>query len=121
MPAATSPASAPSGGPTPAELQGSWELVSISGKTLKNLGRLELVIRGSHYGFPIGLVRGQIVARGNEIDFYNEDLCGLAFPKGVGRYRWSLAAEALHLELIGRDPCANRVGVLNDATYRRSG
>jgi hypothetical protein len=63
-------------------------------------------------------VRGEIVAQGNEVDLYNEDLCGLAFPKGVGRYRWSLAGETLHLDLIGRDPCG-RAGVLNDATYRR--
>jgi hypothetical protein len=108
--------SRPAGGPTPAELQGSWELVSKSGKTLKN--RFELVIPARHYGFPIGLVRGEIVAQGNEVDLYNEDLCGLAFPKGVGRYRWTLAGEMLHLDLIGKDPCA-RAGVLNDATYRR--
>jgi hypothetical protein len=82
----------PSGGPTPAELQGSWELVSKSGKTFKN--RFELVIPARHYGFPIGLVRGEIVAQGNEVDLYNEDLCGLAFPKGVGRHRWTLAARA---------------------------
>jgi hypothetical protein len=82
VPAATSSGSAPSGGPTPGQLQGSWELVSISGKPLKNLGRLELVIREGHYGFPIGLVRGQIVARGNEVDLYNEDLCALAFSQG---------------------------------------
>jgi hypothetical protein len=116
VPTATIPEIAPSGGPTPAELQGSWELVSKSGKTFKN--RFELVIPARHYGFPIGLVRGEIVAQGNEVDLYNEDLCGLAFPKGVGRYRWTLAGEMLHLDLIGKDPCAC-AGVLNDATYRR--
>ena len=77
------------------------------------------MIRARHYGFPIGLVRGEIVAQANEVDLYNEDLCGLAFPKGVGRYRWSLAGETLHLDLIGKDPCATRAGVLNEATYRR--
>jgi hypothetical protein len=51
-------------------------------------------------------VRGEIVAQGNEVDLYNEDLCGLAFPKGVGRYRWTLAGEMLHLDLIGKDPRA---------------
>jgi hypothetical protein len=116
VPTATIPEIAPSGGPTPAKLQGSWELVSKSGKTFKN--RFELVIPARHYGFSIGLVRGEIVAQGNEVDLYNEDLCGLAFPKGVGRYRWALAGEMLHLDLIGKDPRA-RAGVLNDATYRR--
>jgi hypothetical protein len=48
------------------------------------------VIPARHYGFSIGLVRGEIVAQGNEVDLYNEDLCGLAFPKGVGRYRLDL-------------------------------
>jgi hypothetical protein len=100
VPTATIPEIAPSGGPTPAKLQGSWELVSKSGKTFKN--RFELVIPARHYGFSIGLVRGEIVAQGNEVDLYNEDLCGLAFPKGVGRYRWGLAGEILHLDLIGK-------------------
>jgi hypothetical protein len=85
VPTATIPEIAPSGGPTPAKLQGSWELVSKSGKTFKN--RFELVIPARHYGFSIGLVRGEIVAQGNEVDLYNEDLCGLAFRKGSVRAR----------------------------------
>jgi len=55
------------------------------------------------------------------VDFYNEDLCDLAFPEGVGRYRWIVNGELLHLDPIERDPCATRGGVLDDATYRGTG
>jgi hypothetical protein len=117
-PTMTSSENPVSGGPAPAELQGRWLLVSISKKAFKN--RFELVIRDRHYGFPLGLVRGSIVAQGNEVDFYNEDLCDRACPEGIGRYRWNVRGDMLHLDLIGEEPCANRAGVLDDATYRRS-
>jgi hypothetical protein len=110
---------APSGGPAPTKLQGHWLLISKSGHTFKN--RFELVIRGRQYGFPVGLVRGQVVAQNVEVDFYNEDLCDLAFPEGVGRYRWKVTGKLLHLDRIEKDPCATRAGVLVDATYRRIG
>jgi hypothetical protein len=110
---------APTGGPAPTKLQGRWLLISKSGHTFKN--RFELAIRDHQYGFPVGLVRGSIVAQGKKVDFYNEDLCGLAGPEGIGQYRWDVRGEILHLDLIGEDPCANRAGVLDDATYRRTG
>jgi hypothetical protein len=108
----------PSGGPAPTRLQGQWLLISKSGHTFKN--RFELVIRDRQYGFPVGLVRGQVVAHGVEVDFYNEDLCDLPFPEGVGRYRWTVTGKLLHLDRIEKDPCATRRGVLDDATYRRT-
>jgi hypothetical protein len=110
---------APSGGSAPTKLQGHWLLVSKSGHAFKN--RFELEIRDRQYGFPIGLVRGQVVAHGNEVDFYNEDLCDLAFPKGVGRYRWTVKGELLYLAEIEKDRCATRRGVLDDAAYHRIG
>jgi hypothetical protein len=110
---------APSGGSAPTKLQGHWLLVSKSGHKFKN--RFELAIRDRQYGFPVGLVRGQVVAHGSEVDFYNEDLCDLAFPEGVGRYRWIVKGDLLHLERMGKDACATRRGVLDDATYRRIG
>jgi hypothetical protein len=110
---------APSGGPAPTKLQGHWLLISKSGHTFKN--RFELAIRDHQYGFPMGLVRGQVVAHGVEVDFYNEDLCDLAFPEDVGRYRWTVTGKLLHLDRIEKDPCATRGGVLDDATYRRTG
>jgi hypothetical protein len=108
---------APSGGPAPSELQGHWLLVSKSGHRFTN--RFELEIRDRQYGFPVGLVRGHLVAYGDEVDFYNEDLCNLPFPQGVGRYRWTVKGERLRLARIDNDPCATRRGVLEDATYRR--
>jgi hypothetical protein len=108
---------APSGGPAPTKLQGHWLLVSKSGHTFTN--RFELEIRDRQYGFPVGLVRGHLVTHGDEVDFYNEDLCSLPFPQGVGRYRWTVKGERLHLARIDNDPCATRRGFLEDATYRR--
>lgn len=109
---------APNGGPVPAKLQRHWLLISKSGHTFKN--RFDFAIRDRQYGFPIGLVRGEVVAPGPfELDFYNEDLCDLPFPEGVGRYRWTVKGELLHLVAIEKDPCATRRGVLDGATYRR--
>jgi hypothetical protein len=108
---------APSGGSAPTKLQGEWLLISKSGHAFKN--RFELVIRDRHYGFPVGLVRGEVVAHGVEVDFYNEDLCDLPFPEGVGRYRWAVRGNVLHLDHMTKDPCATRGGVLDDAIYRR--
>ena len=109
---------APSGGPAPSKLQGHWLLISKSGHTFKN--RFDFAIRDRQYGFPIGLVRGEVVAPGPfEVDFYNEDLCDLPFPEGVGRYRWTVKGKLLHLDDLEVDPCATRRGVLDDATYRR--
>jgi hypothetical protein len=119
VPTASGTDHAPSGGPASTKLQGHWLLVSKSGHMFKN--RFELEIRDRQYGFPVGLVRGQVVAHGPEVDFYNEDLCDLAFPQGVGRYRWTVKGELLHLDRIEKDPCATRRGVLDDATYRRIG
>jgi len=99
------------------KLQGEWLLISKSGHAFKN--RFELVIRDRHYGFPVGLVRGEVVAHGVEVDFYNEDLCDLPFPEGVGRYRWAVRGNVLHLDHMTKDPCATRGGVLDDAIYRR--
>jgi hypothetical protein len=108
---------APNGEPAPTKLQGHWLLVSKSAHTFKN--RFELEIRDRQYGFPVGLVRGHVVTHDHEVDFYNEDLCNLAFPQGVGRYRWTVNGDLLHLERIEKDACATRRGVLEDATYRR--
>jgi hypothetical protein len=35
-------------------------------------------------------VRGHVVTHDPRGDFYNEDLCNLAFPQGIGRYRWTV-------------------------------
>ena len=83
----------------PAKLQGSWELVSKSGKTLN---RFELVIRAHHYGFPIGLVRGEIVARATRSTSTTKISAGSPFPRAsagiagawrVRRFTWISSEE----------------------------
>ena len=39
----------------------------------------------------------------------------------VGRYRWTLEEDNLHLEMIGKDQCGGRGDLLADATYERTG
>jgi hypothetical protein len=63
---------------------------------------------------------GEIVVRGNEIDFFNSALCGLSLPEGIGRYKWRIRGNILHLEVIGKDPCGGRASGI-DATFKRLG
>ena len=48
-------------------------------------------------------------------------ICGGSNVEGVGRYRWTLEGNALHLDLLGRDECSGRSAILENATYKRSG
>jgi hypothetical protein len=63
-------------------------------------------------------VRGNVVVTGDEIDFFNGDICGLQLPDGVGRYRWTLASGTLHLVSITTDPCG-RTNVLDGQDYAK--
>jgi hypothetical protein len=46
-------------------------------------------------------------------------ICGGSSVEGVGRYRWTLDVNALHLDLIGHDECSGRSAVFENATYTR--
>jgi hypothetical protein len=69
-----------------------------------------------------GSAQGRIVVNGDEIAFFNSNApsCPLRLPEGVGRYRWRLTGDKLHLTEIGNDPCV-RATHLAGATYLRSG
>jgi hypothetical protein len=60
------------------------------------------------------------VVRGDEIDFFSSAFCGLYLPEGVGRYKWRITGNMLHLDVIGKDPCGGRSSGI-DATFKRAG
>ena len=62
---------------------------------------------------------GEVEADGDVLKF--TAICGGSNVEGVGRYRWTLDGNALHLDLMGRDECSGRSAILEDATYKRSG
>jgi hypothetical protein len=48
-------------------------------------------------------------------------ICGGSNVEGVGRYRWTLEGNALHLALVGHEECSGSSAILEDATYKRNG
>jgi hypothetical protein len=91
--------SAPQGGVAPAELQGQWiDASDVVGN--------RLVIRAANLVW--GGARVELVVRGNEIDFYNGNACGIRLPGGVGRYRWSISGGLLRFTPLAPDPCTDR-------------
>jgi hypothetical protein len=62
---------------------------------------------------------GTVEAEGDVLTF-TARCVGTAF-EGVGRYRWTLEADTLHLDMIGNDECSGRQSTLDDATYERTG
>ena len=60
---------------------------------------------------------GQVEADGSVLTF--TALCGDSSVEGVGRYRWTLDRNALHLVLLGRDEGSGRSAVLEDAIHTR--
>jgi hypothetical protein len=72
--------------------------------------------RASRFGEAGG--SGEIVVRGDEIDFFNSAHCTLYLPEGVGRYRWTIKGNKLQLHVIEKDPCGGRAAI--DATFKRA-
>ncbi len=101
----------------PAELQGDWLSIETSG-----LPPVRLTIRESSYRASRGGDdgSGEIVVRGDEIDFFNSAICALYLPEGVGRYRWRIKGNKLQLHVIEKDPCGGRASGI-DATFKRAG
>jgi hypothetical protein len=93
-----------SGDPAPSKLQGTWRLVSVAKNAIKQ--ELELVISAGSYKVEAegGIIRGEVVTKADEIDFFNEDLCGLALSAGLARYRWKVDGHLLRLRLMGKEP-----------------
>jgi hypothetical protein len=102
--------------PLPTELQATWML--DSGPTSDPV---RLYLRGMTYTATRGggSHAGEVEADGRVLKF--TAICGDSQIEGVGRYRWTLDGNTLHLDLMGRDECSGRSAILEDATYKRSG
>jgi hypothetical protein len=113
---------APAGQPAPAELQGTWKLIAIDGKPYE--AQFIIAISDRKYAVRSTDVNGDLVVNGSEIAFFNENLC-IRGTSGagsrVGRYAWTLKGRTLHFDLVGSEPCGDRTGIFEDATYKRLG
>jgi hypothetical protein len=68
---------------------------------------------------PDQILVGNVVVRGNEIDFFNAGPCNMPLPNGVGRYRWKITGNKLLLTPITTDPCGRRE-YLENVTFVRA-
>jgi hypothetical protein len=101
----------PSGGPAPAELQGSWLFRS-------DAGPVHLTLSDDRY--ILADEQGEIVVDGDVIAFFNSNgvICR---PNDIGRYRWAISDQELRLKLLGKDPCGLRVSILTSGPFKRAG
>jgi hypothetical protein len=97
----------------PVELQGTWFL-----STATATDPVRIYLRETSYAAPIGR-HGTVEAEGDVLTF--TAVCGGTAFEGVGRYRWTLEGDTLHLDMIGKDECGGRRSMLDDATYERTG
>ena len=123
-PSPSAAASAPTGGPVPAQLLGAWFLptaiVDASVGCVKPLNpktcNLRLNLLETSYNFqgthPAG--PGDLVVNNNEIDFFNAREC-----KSIGRYTWTLSGGVLHFTALNTDACG-RSAYLQDRSFYRS-
>ena len=106
----------PSGEDAPAELQGTWRLMSKGPEK-----GLLFVISDRHYRVPARLAHGDLAVDGDEILFFNATICGLTLPQGIGRYRWTVKGNRLRFDPIEEDPCGGRSDILDGTAYERVG
>lgn len=99
--------------PLPVELQGAWFL-----STATATNPIRYYLRETSYAGPFGH-SGKVEAEGDVLTFTSN--CGGSGETGVGRYRWTLEGDNLHLEMIGKDQCGGRSSDFADATYERTG
>jgi hypothetical protein len=102
--------------PLPKELQATWPLDSGATSDPVRLYLRETTYTATRGG---GSHAGEVEAHGGVLKFTS--ICGGSNVEGVGRYRWTLEGNALHLDLMGRDECSGRSAILEDATYEHSG
>ena len=98
--------------PLPVELQGTWLLATA---TATNPTRMYL--RETSYAL-VGH-SGTVEAEGDVLTFTSN--CFGSSETTVGRYRWTLEGDKLHIAMIGKDQCGGRGDLLADATYERTG
>ena len=99
--------------PLPVDLQGTWFL-----STATATDPVRIYLRETSYAAMHGH-SGTVEAEGDVLTF-TARCVGTPF-EGVGRYRWTLEADTLHLDMIGNDECSGRQSILDDATYERTG
>ena len=99
--------------PLPVELQGTWFL-----STATATAPVRIYLRETSYAAMLGH-SGTVEAEGDVLTFTAR--CVGTPYEGVGRYRWTLEADTLHLDMIGNDECSGRQSILDDATYERTG
>jgi hypothetical protein len=97
----------------PVELQGEWFL-----STATATEPVRIYLRETSYAAMLGH-SGTVEAEGDVLTFTAR--CVGTNYEGVGRYRWTLEGDTLHLDLIGNDECSGRQSILEDATYERTG
>jgi len=95
------------------ELQGEWFL-----STATATDPVRIYLRETSYAAMRGH-SGTVEAEGDVLTFTAR--CVGTPYEGVGRYRWTLEADTLHLDMIGNDECSGRQSILEDATYERTG
>lgn len=103
----------PPGGEVPQALSGLWYEASHPST---------ITLQGNDYTVvqPGAGARGNVVVNGDEIDFFNGNLCGLRLPRGVGKYRWELVGDsAVKFTGLNEDPCP-RVDILAGVTWTRT-
>ncbi|HWW09154.1 MAG TPA: hypothetical protein VNY76_02800 [Candidatus Acidoferrales bacterium] len=113
---ATPAVSPPPGGPVPARLNGNWVSPAPTGNPDD---AAHLILQGAKFEIQTsgGFSFGMVAVNGNEIDFFNGDVCRIPLPGGVGRYQWTLSGNSLHLTPLNIDPCGGRTRPLANATY----
>ena len=98
--------------PLPVELQGTWFL-----STATATDPVRIYLRETSYALLHGH-SGTVEAEGDVLTF--TAVCGGTAFEGVGRYRWTLEGDTLHLDMIGNYECSGRQSILDDATYERT-
>jgi hypothetical protein len=70
-----------------------------------------------------GSAQGDIGVDGDEVAFFNSN--GASCPPDplpdIGRYRWRVTGQKLHLRAIGEDPCSGRAAAVANTTLERVG
>lgn len=135
LPTPSAGPSRPPGGPVPVQLLGGWyvlppDINAAVGYTACPLPStpakcsVQIVFAPTtvtwpnNMGFPSCC--GDVVVNNTEVDFFNDSVCGIPLPDGVGRYTWTLTGSVLHFTPLNQDPCDRSAWLANRNFYRTS-
>lgn len=134
-PSLTPVASPPQGSLVPTQLLGGWyvlpaDINSAVGYTACPLPStpakcsVQIVFTATAATWPNNLgfpsCCGDVVVNGSEMDFFNDSVCGIQLPDGVGRYTWTLTGRILHFTPLNQDLCPRSAWLANRNFYRTS-